>query len=169
MVTRSIVSALAATAFTSLASASPTTPETVAISECLKRNIQVTAVDFNASVIDGRRIQVNLTNATTTPLGGVWVSYEIWAEERPLPLHSGSIRPAATISGALLPGESATFSDSHFMEERERQFARETSNLTIRFTIDNAADSNMDGFFDHPRMGSWSGYKTEQVCGPSES
>lgn len=127
-------------------------------------NILVDAVGFDRSVIENREITVRIASNTSTALGGIWVSHEILATERPLPTYAASIRPAASIAGGLLSGESMTASDYHFMESREIEFAQETSELSIRFMIENAVDISMDGFPDHPRMGSWLRNMTASVC-----
>ncbi len=137
--------------------------------ECLQNNIPVEAVGFDKSAIAGRKITINVTNNTATPLGGVWVSYEIWAAERPLPLYSASIRPAATIAGGLLPGEAITAADYHFMEEREKNLAEASSGLTIKLLVENAADIAMAGFLPSPQMGSWSGNTTDAKCKPHDA
>jgi len=132
--------------------------------ECIQSGISVAATNFNEAIIDGREITIEVTNNLEFALGGVWVDYEIWAAERPTPIYSASIREAATIKGALLPGETLTASDFHFMDERAIAFARATTDLTIQLHVENAADADMNGFLQHPAMGSWTGMLTEQPC-----
>jgi hypothetical protein len=50
------------------------------------------------------------------------------------------------------------------MDERALQFAREATTLTINLTVQNAADQQMNGFLEHPRMARWTGETTEERC-----
>ena len=148
------------------ASAETAQPDNQQILTCLQENIRVEATNFDKSIIEGRKIFVTIENEMSSPLGGVWVSFEIWSKERPMPLYEGSIRSAATIAGGLLPGEAISEYDVHFMDDRAIQIAQSSSDLSIKLTVENAADTNMDGFLDHPRMGSWSNADTKLKCEP---
>ncbi len=139
------------------------------VEECLRENIHLSAIHFGPAVIEDRQITVEFTNGTATTLGGVWISYAIWADDRPQPIYSASIRPAATIAGGLLPGESMIEHDFHFMSDREKEIARQTQSLQLTLDVENAADEHMNGFLPHPRMGSWSDVMTEVRCIAHES
>lgn len=136
---------------------------------CLRANIAVIPMDFSADAIEGRSITAIIRNEMNIPLGGVWLTYSIWADDRPQPIYSASIRPAATIDGALLPGEQMEARDFHFMSDREKEIARNADTLRLTIEVDNAADGQMNGFLDHPSMGSWTGNMTEATCAARES
>tara|TARA_R110002049_G_scaffold45609_9_gene133013 strand:+ start:3645 stop:4127 length:483 start_codon:yes stop_codon:yes gene_type:complete len=132
--------------------------------ECLRANISVQPVEFDQSTIDSRVVRVEVKNSMDIALGGVWIEFEIHSDQRGAAIYTGSIRPAATIEGLLEPGETMVATDYHFMDDRALQFARDANALTLELSVKNAADSQMNGFIEHPRMASWSGETTEQHC-----
>ena len=158
------IAALGASAGASLANSADTDVLT-----CLRANIAVTPMEFSADDIEGRSITAKIRNDMTVPLGGVWLTYSIWADDRPQPIYSASIRPAATIDGTLLPGEQMEARDFHFMSGREKEIASNAEVLRLTIEVDNAADGQMNGFLDHPSMGSWTGGITEATCAARES
>ncbi|TVR48655.1 MAG: hypothetical protein EA386_04055 [Rhodobacteraceae bacterium] len=162
---KTIVAAFALLVSASLATAEADDAQAV---ECLRANIPVSAIDFGPAVVDDREIAVRVANETQLTLGGVWISYAIWADDRPQPLYSASIRPAATIGGGLLPGETMVARDFHFMSDREKEIAREAQTLRLTLEVENAADTQMNGFLLHPRMGSWTDQTTEAQCAARE-
>lgn len=137
-----------------------------AILSCLRSHIVVGEIDFGPAVVDDRSIKVEITNGMRMPLGGVWVSFEIWASDRPQPLYVGSIREAATIPGALMPGETLIAEDFHFMDDRAKAIARDATKLRLSLSIENAADTSMQGFLPAPAMASWSNATSDQNCTP---
>lgn len=98
---------------------------------CLRGNIAVLPLNFSKDVIDDRAITVRIRNEMPIALGGVWITYSIWAGDRPQPIYSASIRPAATIDGALLPGEQMEARDFHFMSDREKRHRKKCGNFAI--------------------------------------
>lgn len=133
---------------------------------CLRANIALEPVGFGADTVDQRAVTIRITNDTDKPLGGVWVAFTIWAEGRPQPLYEGSIREAATIPGALMPGESMVAQDFHFMDDRTKDIARNAPALRLAVSVDNAADGDMRGFLPDPRMANWSNVLTDTFCAP---
>ncbi len=59
--------------------------------------------------------------------------------------------------------------DFHFMSDREKDIARNAETLRLTVEVENAADGQMNGFLEHPRMGSWTGDVTEAICESRES
>lgn len=106
------------------------------VQNCWSQYITVEAVNFSREVIDGRRIVARVTSDAPFPISGIEVEFWLEADTRPLPIYFGHLRQLRSIDGALLPGESIETDDFHFMEERERQFARDASDFTIMFDVE---------------------------------
>ncbi len=68
-----------------------------------------------------------------------------------------------------MPGETMVSNDHHFMSDREIEIARKARTLKLTLDVENAADAQMNGFLQHPKMGSWSEQITQESCKPIES
>ena len=76
-------------------------------------------------------------------LGAIEVAFEIWSNERPLPLYKSHLRELRfPIYGGVFPGETLTSSDYHFMTEREKEMARQAKELSVRFAVEWVKDVN---------------------------
>lgn len=142
--------------------------ETDATLECLRENIEIEVEPLSAEQIETRAITAVISNNTSVPLGGVFIEFTILAKERPAPLFDGGFRDLATISGGLLPGETMSSTDYHFMEDRELGFATSSEGLSVVTTILNAADAQMQPLIDGPAMGSWSDEPSPTTCKPNQ-
>ena len=101
-------------------------------------NFDVSAIDFDKGIIEGRKISFLFTNNTEYSLMIVDIDFDIISDKRPLPLYSSYIREAKNIPGALLPDESIVFIEYHFMGEREKQLAQDANELTINTSVNQA-------------------------------
>lgn len=131
---------------------------------CLQERFPVEVISTTKETLDTRSVRISVTNESSFAAGGVWVDFAIHAAGRPLPIYQGSIREAATIPGGLLPGETLTAEDFHFMDERVKTIAEEANGLEITAELRNVADAKMRGFFEHPAMGSWTNGITAERC-----
>jgi hypothetical protein len=110
------------------------------VQNCWSDLITVEVVDFDRNVIEGRTVTGKVTNNTDIALSAVEVRFELWSDKRPLALDWNHLRELRSISAGLLPKESVVGSDAHFMDDRERQFAREADVLSVRFEVEGAKD-----------------------------
>lgn len=122
--------------------ATPALSQSSQVENCWIQGITVTAIDFSPAIIEEREIkaEVYYTENARRPLGAIEIAFEIWSNERPLPLYSGYLRKLRSIDGAMLPGETLETSDFHFMEDREKALARSAGELTIHFEVQGAKD-----------------------------
>ncbi|WP_412506901.1 hypothetical protein [Roseovarius sp. SYSU LYC5161] len=112
-----------------LALAFPTS--SIAKSDCILDVVYGDVEQPSNTIVEDREIKYTLINESNITISGALVEWELWSNERPLPLDAGSIRELIQIPGALKPSESALGIDYHFMNERTKELAKQASELTL--------------------------------------
>lgn len=131
---------------------------------CMELNFPVEATSTPEITLATREVSVLIANTSDQPIGGIWIDFVIEASDRPTPLYDGSIREATSIPGGLLPGESLTASDFHFMDERALAIAKASPSVTVSAVVQNVTDTQMQGLFQYPSMVGWADRINETLC-----
>ncbi|ATF00752.1 hypothetical protein PhaeoP75_01093 [Phaeobacter gallaeciensis] len=114
------------------------------VENCYSEMFAIEPVNFSTNVIEGREVTVRLTykapEGYARTLSAIELAFEIWSDARPLPLYSSHIRELRSIDGGLMSGEVIVGQDFHFMDDRVKELARQASDLTVRFEVQEVKD-----------------------------
>jgi len=131
---------------------------------CLTGQLEFGPVE-NARVQHGQLVfDIEVVSDFEVPLTGLAFGARITHAERPYPIASFWFGEA-TISGALLPGESLQIVARHHLDDRAEHFAADLAQLEITYWIQNAADLDRHPvYLDTYTMPGWDGSDRSSIC-----
>lgn len=112
------------------------------------------------------KFEVDVVSKFEVPLTGLAFGARVLHRDRPFPIAAFWFGDA-TISGALMPGETLQITATHHLDDRGEHFASDPALLEVEYWILNATDLDRHpAYLDSYTMSAWDTSDRSPLCRP---